>query len=282
MSVLCGWASTSEKGTKNGAKGDQTGREVKTGAYYSFGQNQVIRFNDSAKATIAAKAMKAICDNNNIGYGQNDRKSLYDEAKSIGWNVNRIGEINLSNVDCSEACAVAINFAYGKALIDAGVYTGNIANACKNTGYFSIGTSFSENTLHIGDMPLKAGKHIIMALANGSGANPCTVTKSSISSTTGDEWVRRLQKAIGAGVDGKAGKETLSKCPTLRKGMYKNAVVGLLQERLGNAYKIGVTGGYDCNFGTGTYNAVVEFQRQKGLTKDGCVGQNTWKKILGL
>ena len=44
MSVLCGWASTSEKGTKNGVKGDQTGKEVKTGAYYNFGQNQVIRF----------------------------------------------------------------------------------------------------------------------------------------------------------------------------------------------------------------------------------------------
>ena len=114
---------------------------------------------------------------------------------------------------------------------------------------------------------------------------PCvgvTSTVSAASVNIGDEWVRRLQKAIGAGVDGRAGKETLSKCPTLRKGMYKNTVVGLLQERLGNVYKIGVTGGYDCNFGTGTYNAVVEFQRQKGLTKDGCVGQNTWKKILGL
>jgi peptidoglycan hydrolase-like protein with peptidoglycan-binding domain len=59
-------------------------------------------------------------------------------------------------------------------------------------------------------------------------------------------------------------------------------VVQLLQERLGNVFRIGVTGGYDGNFGNGTYNAVVEFQRQNGLGKDGVVGQNTWKKILGL
>ena len=98
---------------------------------------------------------------------------------------------------------------------------------------------------------------------------------------SGDEWVRRLQTVIGAKVDGIAGKETLSKCPTVEKGA-KGTVVKLMQERLGNVYKIGVTGGYDGDFGTGTYNAVVEFQRQHGLTKDGVVGQKTWKKILGL
>ena len=98
---------------------------------------------------------------------------------------------------------------------------------------------------------------------------------------SGDEWVRRLQAAIGAKVDGIAGKETLSKCPTIKKGS-DGEVVKLMQERLGNVFRIGVTGGYDGDFGTGTYNAVVEFQRQNGLTKDGVVGQNTWKKILGL
>ena len=97
----------------------------------------------------------------------------------------------------------------------------------------------------------------------------------------GDEWVRRLQSAIGANVDGIAGSETLSKCPTLRKGS-KGTTVALLQERLGNTFRIGVSGGYDGIFGKGTYNAVVEFQRQKGLTMDGIVGRNTWKKLLKL
>lgn len=106
---------------------------------------------------------------------------------------------------------------------------------------------------------------------------PC----ESVQSASGNEWVRQLQAAIGASVDGIAGKQTLSKCPTLKSGC-KGTVVELLQERLGNVFRIGVTGGYDGNFGNGTYNAVVEFQRQNGMTKDGVVGQNTWKKVLGL
>ena len=97
----------------------------------------------------------------------------------------------------------------------------------------------------------------------------------------GDEWVRRLQSAIVAKVDGIVGSETLSKCPTIKKGS-KGTVVALMQERLGNTFGIGVVGGYDGNFGSGTYNAVVEFQRQKGLKQDGVVGQNSWRKLLGL
>ena len=42
MSILCGWASQSEKGTINGKKGDQTGKEVKIGNYVTIGQNCVI------------------------------------------------------------------------------------------------------------------------------------------------------------------------------------------------------------------------------------------------
>lgn len=97
----------------------------------------------------------------------------------------------------------------------------------------------------------------------------------------GDEWVRRLQSAIGANVDGIAGSNTLSRCPMLKKDS-KGTTVFLLQERLGNTFRIGVVGGFDGKFGTGTYNAVVEFQRQNGLIMDGIVGKNTWKKLLKL
>jgi len=184
MSVLCGWASASEKGTVNGVKGDQTGREVKTGNYYNFGQNQVIRFKDSNMAQKASKAMSDICANNNIGYGQGDRTTIYLEARRLGWDINRIGEIKLCNTDCSETCAVAINFAYGKELISSSVYTGNIAQACKNTGLFDIITSFNETTLQVGDMPVKAGHHIIMALQNGSAVKTANVTQNTSNSSS--------------------------------------------------------------------------------------------------
>lgn len=38
-------------------------------------------------------------------------------------------------------------------------------------------------------------------------------------------------------------------------------------------------GAIDGNFGTGTYNAVVKYQKSKGLTADGVVGDGTWNKL---
>ncbi len=43
-------------------------------------------------------------------------------------------------------------------------------------------------------------------------------------------------------------------------------------------YTSGVVDGY---FGTKTLTAVRQFQKAKGLTVDGIVGKNTWKKLLG-
>lgn len=95
-----------------------------------------------------------------------------------------------------------------------------------------------------------------------------------------DDWIKRLQSAVGAVPDNIPGPETLSKLPLLKEGS-QGEVVRLLQERLGNQYRIGVTGGYDGIYGPGTRAAVMEFQKQKGLSIDGITGQNTWKALLG-
>lgn len=100
-----------------------------------------------------------------------------------------------------------------------------------------------------------------------------------------DDWVRRLQTECNAQgfskqtVDGIAGKNTLAGCPTVRQGA-RGGITKLLQERL-NAL------GFNCGtvdgiFGGNTANAVKAFQRAKGLSVDGIVGQNTWRKLLGL
>ena len=39
------------------------------------------------------------------------------------------------------------------------------------------------------------------------------------------------------------------------------------------------TGGLDGGFGTQTRNAVVAYQRSRGLTADGIVGCNTWRSL---
>ncbi|WP_243129478.1 GH25 family lysozyme [Clostridium sp. HBUAS56017] len=101
--------------------------------------------------------------------------------------------------------------------------------------------------------------------------------------SNGDDWVRRLQQECNSQrfsnqiVDGIAGENTLNGCPTIRQGASGN-ITRLLQEKLNNL-------GYDTNgadgiFGTGTYNAVLNFQRDHQLGADGIVGENTWRELL--
>ena len=73
--------------------------------------------------------------------------------------------------------------------------------------------------------------------------------------------------------------KTLAGCPTLKLGA-KGNITKLLQ-RILKAYGIANLK-IDGVFGTNTYNAVVAYQKLKGLTADGEVGPNTWKALLGL
>ena len=135
-------------------------------------------------------------------------------------------------------------------------------------------------------------KAIVDALDNHIVSDPVVDTNTSSTSqtqstvtTTGDDWVRRLQQECNnqgfskQNVDGIAGPATLAGCPTLRKGASGN-ITKLLQEKL---VKLGYnTNRVDGIFGSGTYSAVREFQKTKGLSADGIVGQNTWRKLLNL
>lgn len=105
-----------------------------------------------------------------------------------------------------------------------------------------------------------------------------------------DNWVERLQAELNTqgfrdrygdklNADNIAGELTLSACPTVRSGA-RGGLTKLIQERLGERFKIGVSGGYDGAFGAGTKAAVMELQKQKGLAIDGIVGKNTWRVLL--
>lgn len=100
-----------------------------------------------------------------------------------------------------------------------------------------------------------------------------------------DEWVGRLQAECNAQgfskqvVDKIAGKITLAGCPTCRKAA-RGKITALIQERL-NAKGFNC-GAVDGIFGSGTEAAVKAFQRAMGLTADGIVGVDTWRKLLGL
>ena len=64
--------------------------------------------------------------------------------------------------------------------------------------------------------------------------------------------------------------------PTLRRGSLSNYVL-IAQDDLNTlGYR---TNGLDGIFGVATQNAVINYQRSRGLVADGIVGCNTWRSL---
>jgi len=97
------------------------------------------------------------------------------------------------------------------------------------------------------------------------------------------EFVADVQKVTGAGVDGIAGPETLSKTVTISMHINnQHPVVLPVQKRLKElGYNIKWTDG---DFGPNTHECVVKYQADNGCYQDGEItkGNKTWKKLLGL
>lgn len=99
-----------------------------------------------------------------------------------------------------------------------------------------------------------------------------------------EQFVRDVQKACGAAVDGKAGKETLSKTVTLSaKENRTHAAVKAVQKRL-LALGYAEVGEADGVAGAKFTSAVAHFQQDSDCTVDGEVTarNKTWKKLLGM
>ena len=101
---------------------------------------------------------------------------------------------------------------------------------------------------------------------------------------TQEQFVRELQKVIGARVDGIAGSETLSKTPTLSRWVNsKHKAVLPVQKWL---YALGyvAVGDADGIAGGKFEKAVKQFQRDHNCTEDGEITakNKTWRKLLGM
>ncbi|WP_195999496.1 N-acetylmuramoyl-L-alanine amidase [Clostridium sp. 1001271B_151109_B4] len=127
------------------------------------------------------------------------------------------------------------------------------------------------------------GKTIAEALVNNTTTSTSSSTSSSqtVSQTSSnyDSWVARLQTECNnqgfsnQKVDGIAGTNTLNGCPIVKIGA-KGNITKLIQEKLAVSA--------DGIFGSDTKAAVISYQKANGLSADGIVGPNTWKKLLGL
>lgn len=218
MAVMCAWASIGENGKITGGKpGDQTGREVKCGAIYDFGQTRVYRCKDRDKALAIGAAAHAMAINNMFGYNQSNRTTSFTELKKVKWVVADVK--TPCNIDCSEMGACAVNVAYKYSLISSSVYSGNIGKALLNTGYFKelkdskyLGKS---EYIQCGDIIVAPGKHVIIAYTDGSKVNVNSVS-TIISNAVGggNKYIKLGQQhainftGVKIQVDGKVGNET--------------------------------------------------------------------------
>lgn len=172
MGTLCGWASIDENGkAKGGSAGDQTGREVRTGNWYDFGQKVVLRFKDRNKAKKAAGTMNTLCVGNIVGYDQNQRTTLYTEMEKVGFDASKLKV--KCETDCSAMMAVVLASVGIKVSKD--IYTGNMVKAIMNTGEFEKLTASkymsSGEYLLTGDISVNEGRHTIMTLEDGAKAS---------------------------------------------------------------------------------------------------------------
>ena len=186
MSVKIGHASIDEnRKAKGGAAGDQTKKEVYTLNWYSYPWTSVIRPKDSTVAEKIAKAMEQACANDNIGYDQGQRTTLYTQAKAKNWNLSQI--TTACECDCSSLVAVCVNAA-GIA-VSKDIYTGNEKSALNATGKFDIYTSSQytakDSYLKRGDILLGNG-HTAIVLSNGDNVTTqnSTTTQQSVVTQT--------------------------------------------------------------------------------------------------
>lgn len=135
------------------------------------------------------------------------------------------------------------------------------------------------------------GKHFYIAtevnkkLGNSSDVIhfPSQIPAESSSIYSHKQFIKDVQAAIGAKVDGIAGSETLSKTVTVSKTKNnRHAVVEPLQKYLNSL-------GFDCGTADGIAGAkfdvaIKAYQKANGCVVDGEItaAKNTWKSLLGL
>lgn len=302
----------------NTTAGDQSGNEVCTGNWYYNSRRPwqyVIRAKDSTVAEKLAVAMEQACANNNIGYNQDGRTSLYKEAKKNKWNLSKITA--LCNTDCSALVAVCVNAAGIE--VSSSMYTGNEKTILEKTGKFDIFTSpsytQSSDNLKRGDILLYHSStgdgHTLIVLSNGKSVNSNSSSYPVVKlNDTGDK-VRLVQAMLNRanqaalGVDGIFGSVTLSAVKAFQTKMSIGAdgIVGMVTwkklftkaalskgckgfdvkmlQRMLNALS-NANLGVDGDFGPLTENAVKAFQSKNGLGADGIVGLYTWSKLFEL
>ena len=321
MAIKIGHASINENNkAKGGKSGDQTGKEVCIRTWYAKEWTCVLRPKTSTLAEKSAKACEKGCSNSKIGYDQNQRNTLYTQAKKVNYDLSKI--TTPCETDCSAfmtVCAIA-----GGAKISYGSNaptTTTMKNIFEKSGSYTVLTDkkylTSDKYLKRGDILVKSGSHTVMALENGSSVKSTTTTKPSTNKSTSskkNDNIKVYQKWLNTHfemdltVDGDFGnntkKATIKAWQTLVNiayrvtikvdGVYgnkcKEVAKNVVLRKCYNSNFVSILQGLlnanglicdvDGKFGSGTEEQVKLYQKQNKIKVDGIVGANTWNKLL--
>ena len=267
MAVIVGSARIDENGkATGGSAGDQTGKEVSTQSWYNHSKGwRVLRPNSADKADKIAYAMQAACDNNKIGYDQNQRNSLYNYAKAVGFNPSKVTKA------CETDCSALVRVCCAYAGISVGDFsTSTEASKLLATKQFTelTGSKYTKSSEYLlrGDILVTKTKgHTVVVLSDGSKATPRTPSGSSQGSNE--------NYSFSLDIDYKFGSRTLT------SGM-SGSDVRELQTKLN-------TLGYDCGTSTGifdtrTLSEVKHFQQDYALAVNGTVTASVCELITKL
>ena len=189
--------------------------------------------------------------------------------------------------------SVAWQKALYKALIDATWLKGNRSDSTPKKNLYEVReTTMPAVLLELGfmdsstDVPVilseayadQCAEAIVKVLAQKGG-----LEKKQEEAYTLDQFIREVQKAIGAAVDGKPGPETMSKTVTVSEDQNDHhPVVKPIQRRL-TALGYTQVGKVDGYAGPKFTAAVVAFQADHDCWQDGIITarNKTWRKLLG-
>lgn len=152
MTKYCVAARIDERGKAVGGRaGDQSGSELNCHTLAGTGAwTYILRPPAKAKETMIKQAYNA-AKNNHIGYDQNQRTTLYTQAKAKKWDLSKITAD--CECDCSSLIAVLCNCA-GLA-VSKDMYTGNQVSAMTAKGFTKL--SYAESKLQPGDVIWRKG-----------------------------------------------------------------------------------------------------------------------------
>ena len=248
MAVLIGSARSSYGNT---SPGDQNGgREVSTEKYYVHSKGWVVlRAKDPEARERIAVAMERACANNDIGYDQSTRLTLFNNVKDFGFDPAKTTK-NV-NTDCSALVRVCVHYAGIE--VD-NFITSNEVSKLMATGAFEKFTDdahckSSDHLLRGDILDTRTKGHTVVVLSNGAKAH---------------EEIVYVSYKLGDRI--------------LKNGMTGDDVKELQTCLIGLDYDCGAWGA-DGEFGDATEQAVEQFQHAHGCMVDGEVGPETLEAL---